>query len=437
MVNLLGYISIQPDWTVDVSNALKDAAGSADSQGKFWVSGYKLGEESIHGYIQVSKSVSADGVTLVSLTATDGAAGISAEYVGPRQLHLSSANTGVASPVLYTAPRSTVSCSQIVRGTGVRSFDVSRYGGLLAAGGDDGVLDVYDTQNGRHRVSLEGHIGDITSCTFFPSGQVVLTGASDLRLRVWSASDGTNPVTLVGHTAAITDTAIVGRGKNVLSSAKDGTLRLWHCGSAVILHTFALSNMAVNAIDLVSSSRPGLEDEDVEDQPTNEFETAGKVVAAACEDGRALLVDLHTRETIAVFASEPPAAPVRAVAYDIANGLLYAGRADGIVDVWATGAPEASAYSFKRNNSPISALRLVQRAEAGPPLLCVGTEDGQLYLVAVELAGGKVATAEVVEEMVAFDVDPITQIRAAPSTTPGSSRQSIWASGRTAKVYEF
>ncbi|KAJ2073365.1 Proteasomal ATPase-associated factor 1 [Coemansia sp. S100] len=332
------------------------------------------------------------------------------------------------SPVLYTGPRSTVACSQIVRGTGVRSFDVSRYGGLLVAGGDDGVLDVYGTQSSQHRVSLEGHIGDITSCLFFPSGQVVLSAATDLRLRVWSASDGTNPVTLVGHTAAITDTAIVGNGKNVLSAGKDGTLRLWHCGSASVLYTFDLSKMAINAIDLVSG------EESEEELPVDEFETAGKIVAVACEDGRALFVDLRSRETIAVFTSE---VPVRAVAYAIADGLLFTGRSDGVVDVWTTDAPATPAYAFKRNNSPISALRLVQRTEAGPPLLCVGTEDGQLYLVALEMTGNKVAAAEVVEELVAFDVDPITQIRAAPSSTPGASRQSIWASGRTGKVYEF
>ncbi|KAJ2414272.1 hypothetical protein GGI10_002499 [Coemansia sp. RSA 2530] len=421
MVNVFGYISIQPDWTVDVSAALESS-----EPGKFWVSAYKLGEDSIHGHIQVSKSVSADGTTLVNLTAVDAA--ITAEYVGPLQLRLSSASTGTVTPVIHTAPRSTVACSQIARGTGVRSFDVSRYGGLMVAGGDDGVLDVYNTQSGQHRVSLEGHIGDITSCVFFPSGQVVLSAGTDLRLRVWSASDGTNPATLIGHTAAITDTAIVGLGKNVVSSGKDGTLRLWHCGSATVLHTFDLSKLHLNAIDLVATK------ESEEELPANEFETAGKIAAVACEDGRALLVDLRSRETTTVFAS---VVPVRAVAYAHAHGLLFAGRSDGVVDVWSTDEPAAPAYAFKRNNSPISALRLVQRSEDGPPLLCVGTEDGQLYLVALETTGGKVTSAQVVEELVAFDVDPITQIRTAPSTAPGASRQSIWASGRTGKVYEF
>ncbi|KAJ2909719.1 hypothetical protein GGI21_001601, partial [Coemansia aciculifera] len=418
MVNVFGYLSIQSDWTVDVSTS------SADSAGKFWVSGYKLGEESIHGYITVSKSNSADGATLVDLTATDGASGITVEYVGPRQLRLSDEKAGIVTPVLYTAPRTTVACSQVVRGTGVRSFDVSKYGGLLVAGGDDGVLDVYETQSSRQRVGLEGHLGDITSCTFFPSGQVVLTGASDLSLRVWSASDGTNPVTLIGHTAAITDTAIVGKGRNVVSASKDGTLRLWHCATAATLQTLSLSTLAVNAIDLVADS--GESEETTEDE--NEFETAGKLVAVACEDGNALVVDLQTKETVFSFASEPSAVPVRAIAYDLANELLYSGRADGVVDIWLTTVPTAPVYSFKRNNSPISALRLIQHVEPGLPLLCVGTEDGQLFVVAIDCAIDNVVTAKVVEELVAFDVDPITQIRAAPSTAPNASRQSIWAS---------
>lgn len=47
---------------------------------------------------------------------------------------------------------------------------------------------------------LDGHIGDVNFCRFFPSGLVVLSGAADLRLKVWSAEDGSSPVTLTGHT---------------------------------------------------------------------------------------------------------------------------------------------------------------------------------------------------------------------------------------------
>ncbi|KAJ1940100.1 hypothetical protein GGF37_004123, partial [Kickxella alabastrina] len=70
------------------------------------------------------------------------------------------------------------------------------------------------------------------------------------------------------------------------------------------------------------------------------------------------------------------------------------------------------------------------------PRICVGTEDGQLFVAAVIDNNGAVGV-EIVEELVAFDVDPITQIRTAPSSVKNSTRQSIWASGRTNKAYEF
>ena len=48
--------------------------------------------------------------------------------------------------------------------------------------------------------NLQGHISDVNTCRFFPSGKVVLSGGADLRLKIWSAEDGSCPVTLKGHT---------------------------------------------------------------------------------------------------------------------------------------------------------------------------------------------------------------------------------------------
>ncbi|KAJ2400694.1 hypothetical protein GGI23_001880, partial [Coemansia sp. RSA 2559] len=358
MVENFGYMAVQPDWTIDVKNALDKVEGTH----KFWVSAYRQGCESIHDSAEASAgSAATGGATLVSLNMASGSNDVVAEYIGPNQLRLSSRRLGIA-PSLYTAAAKAVTCSHIARGTGVRNFDVSRYGGLLVACGDGGALDVYDTGGSTHRVRLDGHVGDVTCCQFFPSGQVVLSGATDMRLKVWSASDGTNPVTLVGHTASITDTAIVGLGKNVLSAAKDGTVRLWHCGSAALLHTFGLSEQPVNKIDLVSRPEPDTSSSDIQQQQRtereNESETSGKLVAVACEDGRVLLLDLYTREIVAELGSigDPP---VRAIAYDAAREIVFAGLSNGTVNVWSIAHPSAPVYAFKRGDtSPVSAVRL-------------------------------------------------------------------------------
>ncbi|KAJ1939380.1 hypothetical protein FBU59_004143 [Linderina macrospora] len=425
MTITLGYIAVQPDWQVDVKNALN----GVEATHKFWVSAYKHGQTSIHDTITVTQSSDESSNTFVSLN-NEKQDEITAEYLSPRHLRLSSSKLG-APPTTYSAPRTTMHCSQITRGTGVQSFDISPYGGLAVVCGDDGKMSVYETESGAKRVELDGHLGDVTCCQFFPSGQVVLSGATDMRLRIWSASDGSNPVTLVGHRAAVTDTEIVGVGKNVLSCGKDGTVRLWHCGSSTLIHTFELSKLPVNRIELVS--RPGNHETNL---PENEFETAGKVVAAACEDGRVVLLDLGTKQTIAEFGAVH-GTPVRAVAYDIGQQLVYAGLSDGTVQVWSDSDPSKPMLAFRRNNSPITNVALVRKGSEPLPLVCVATEDGQLYLAAVALSAGKVVGVDVAEELVGFDVDPVNRIRVTMSSQKDATRQTVWAAGRVRDIFEF
>ena len=45
---------------------------------------------------------------------------------------------------------------------------------------------------------LTGHVGDLTTSQFFPSGQVILSGATDMQIKIWGL-DGSNAVTLKGH----------------------------------------------------------------------------------------------------------------------------------------------------------------------------------------------------------------------------------------------
>ncbi len=68
--------------------------------------------------------------------------------------------------------------------------------------------------------TLEGHVGDVYKCRFFPSGIVVLSGGADMQLKIWSAETGQCPVTLRGHTAAVTDMCIIDKGRNIISVSK-------------------------------------------------------------------------------------------------------------------------------------------------------------------------------------------------------------------------
>lgn len=68
--------------------------------------------------------------------------------------------------------------------------------------------------------TLEGHLGDVYICRFFPSGIVVLSSGTDMQIKIWSAENGSCPVTMKGHKAAVTDLAVVEIGRNIISVSK-------------------------------------------------------------------------------------------------------------------------------------------------------------------------------------------------------------------------
>lgn len=101
------------------------------------------------------------------------------------------------------------------------------------------------------RTTLKGHVGDVRSAHFFPSGKVVLTTSSDLTIRLYSL-DGINARTFKGHKRAVTCTRILARGKRFVSGSMDGTVRVWDVAAEKCLKTIAVRRMSgVESIAIV------------------------------------------------------------------------------------------------------------------------------------------------------------------------------------------
>ncbi|KAI8462078.1 hypothetical protein BY996DRAFT_4572722 [Phakopsora pachyrhizi] len=92
----------------------------------------------------------------------------------------------------------------------------------------------------------KGHLSDLTSCRFFPSGEVILTTSIDMSARLYSIySDPSltkdqdpsaedrrtmfNPRTFsLPHSRSITTSAIIGEGREIVTACLDGRLRIWN-----------------------------------------------------------------------------------------------------------------------------------------------------------------------------------------------------------------
>src|SRR5262249_57304655 len=61
---------------------------------------------------------------------------------------------------------------------------------ILASGGDDNAIKLWDIASGRPLATLAGHQGTVTSVAFAPSGDRLASGSLDGTVRIWSLRRG-------------------------------------------------------------------------------------------------------------------------------------------------------------------------------------------------------------------------------------------------------
>jgi WD40 repeat protein len=100
-------------------------------------------------------------------------------------------------------------------------------GKMLALGGSDGRIHLFDANDGKFVRSLAGHQGPVTTVAFHPAGAVLASGSKDDTVRLWNTSGGQLVKTLEGHTAWVESIVFVARGARLASASADQTVRIW------------------------------------------------------------------------------------------------------------------------------------------------------------------------------------------------------------------
>ncbi|RUS83784.1 hypothetical protein EGW08_008442, partial [Elysia chlorotica] len=171
-------------------------------------------------------------------------------------------------------------------------------GGLGVSSDSEGKLKLWQTNTGEVRRILEGHVGDVYSCRFFPSGIVVLSAGSDTMVKIWSAETGECAATITGHKAAVLDSDIIDRGRNVITCSRDGTAKLWDVGQQACLGTFEEIGGDVNACSIgipensIDLGTPSISKSD------REIGTESKMLLLGCENGTIQGFGLESRKRV-------------------------------------------------------------------------------------------------------------------------------------------
>ncbi len=165
---------------------------------------------------------------------------------------------------------------------GVPSVAFSPDGRLLASGGADKTVRIWEVRSWQPVAVLRGHEGQVLCVAFSPDSTWLASASQDKTVRLWDASSGAALATLTGHESDVNSVAWSPDGTRIASGGKDNSLRLWDAGQRVLHAVLATYRQPITSVA---------------------FSPDGRFLAAADHDGSTKLWDLTLRREVAALGA--------------------------------------------------------------------------------------------------------------------------------------
>lgn len=109
----------------------------------------------------------------------------------------------------------------------VNSISFSPDGKLLASGGKDANVFLWDTTTGDIIKTLSGHGYDVNSVSFSPAGKILASASKDNTIIIWDVATGDKIKTINGSSYSINSVSFSSDGKTLTSRSDDETANVW------------------------------------------------------------------------------------------------------------------------------------------------------------------------------------------------------------------
>jgi WD40 repeat protein len=274
---------------------------------------------------------------------------------------------------------------------GLQSVAFSPGDAMLATGGDDGAVRLWDVRQPGHPVLVGGPLagpGIATSVAFSPDGKTLAVASSSGTVRLWNSGSPDRPILLDQLvTGPVNSVAFSPGGQMLAAGSADGRVFVWRAG-----HLSSVS-AGVGAVNTVA------------------FSADGRLLAAGGSTGRIRLWDVSGTGLLAGVSLSGPANGVNAVTFSPDSQMLAAGGNNSQVWLWRLGAgrparlapltgPRSWIYSvaFSPSGTTIAAGSADNNAYvwdvADATLIAALPHPAPVLSVAFGHGGGELATAD-------------------------------------------